>query len=714
MSSATPSDFPISSDDVQRHTMLNSRSSTAAVEASENDDGVSLLSDHGVDVARYREAVAANERLLSSSQRHATMTSSAEADPRSSRLDPAVVPGHPATSSICSPRARTTSTMGSSVSAAVLVAAAAAQAAVSEAAAAEGAARSLGSRAGLSKSWCTKSSVPPTQARAEALPRAIDQTPWKEALADLHPVGARIEHIGVDMHRSAGELVAEVRELSDRLALAATPIHRQPESWGEHSGGCQNHEKMLGRPSLCLTSVIPGHKQLESSGGELSEGCLGQTHEPGRHTQTVTSTDSPAHRDHVQQARATSSSSLLLSMARSPDELPDSAWQKESEAVLHEVRAWEAERSMLLCQISQLKQALDEQESQVSQLRNSLEQRELQQECQASQLKMLEQQECQVSHLKKTLHQQEIQQESQVSQLEKELEQREFELASRPTHRLTQLMRNKIAELERRASPEPCQFDKRRLADTRTLIRNDRRHHAAMERQSMHNVSAKEDTEHLVWELCKSLHVTRLADAEAAVDNLRHVAEKQAARLNHFVQQMSFPHDSFLQMGAPIELEAEDKALSALRALSQKSTGRGASADQQLRAKLGQALGYGYARADDAPTDEVLVARAQELCHAACKPQGILGHFMKLFDVQSIEGCLPAMNQIYSRLGELTTLHKVVRERFGMYSKSRTPSVADTIRTIERTGPCARVTAPASPVHGNLTRLRSDFHDWSD
>eukprot|EP00930_Biecheleria_cincta_P033266 TRINITY_DN2302_c0_g1_i1.p1 TRINITY_DN2302_c0_g1~~TRINITY_DN2302_c0_g1_i1.p1 ORF type:complete len:735 (-),score=131.23 TRINITY_DN2302_c0_g1_i1:85-2289(-) len=719
----------------QRHTMLNSRSSTAALEASENDDGVSLLSDHGVDVARYREAVAANERLLSSSHTHAAMTRSTEAHPESSRADVASVPGHPTTSSICSPRARSAEAdrradlalvpghlaagsirspraRTSAVSAAVLAAAAAAEAAVAEAAAAEGAARSFGSRAGLpppsagfSNSCRTRNSVLDTHARAEAVSRAVDESPWKAALADLHPVGARIEHIGLDMRRSAGELVAEVRELSDRLAMtAATPVHRQPDSWGEHFGDCQalTHGKMLGRPTQSSTFVAPGHKQLESS-EELSESCLGQTHELGRTTQTVNSTDSPAHRSHAQQATA-STSSLLLAP-------PDSAWQKDSEAaVLRECKAWEAERSLLLCQISQLKQALEEQECQVSQLRKSLEQRELQ--------------ERQISDLKKTLYQREIQQQSEVSELKRELEQRDFELASRPTHRLTQLMRNKIAELERRASPEQCQFDKRRLADTRTLIRNDRRRHAATEQQRMHNVDAK-DTDTLVSELCKSLHVTRLADAEAAVDGLRRVADKKTAKLNNFVHEVltlvnsGKPHVSFQTTDALMipEAEDEDKALSALRAWavrSQTNAGQGASADQHLRARLGQALGCGYARADDAPTDEVLVARAQELCQAACKPRGILGHFMKLFDVQSVEGCLPAMNQIYSRLGELTTLHKVVRERFGMYSKSRTASVADTIRTIEQTGPRAQVTAAARPVHGNLTHSRSEFHDWSD
>lgn len=652
-----PADHPISGDDVQRQTTLNSRSSTAALEASENDEGVSLLSDHGVDIARYREAIAANERLLSSSQRHATIASSAEADPRSSRADSVLVPGHLATSRGCSPRARTTSTMGSSVSAAVLAAAAAAEAAVAQAAAARGAARSFGGRAGLSDS----------------------------RLADLQPVGARIEHIGVDMHRSAGELVAEVRELSDRIALAASPMPRQPDSWGEHSDGVLGQRQMLGRPSQSLTAVLPRHKQLESSGGELSEGCSGQMHETGRPRRTVISTGSPAHRSHD-----------------FADNIPDSAWQ-----IPHEFRAWEAERSNLLSQISQLKKALEQQEYQ------SLKQRELQQETQ----------EHEVSRLKKTLHQHQIEQESQVSQLKRELQQQELELAGRPTHRLTQLMRNKIVELERRASPERCQYGNSRLADTRKLIRNDRRRHAAMERQRMQKGDSKEDTEHLVRELCKSLQVTGLADAENAVNNLREAAEKRTAKLNYFVQEVrslvnSGKPDGSVNTGALVEPGDEDKVLSALKKAwsSQKSAAShgGASADHQLRAKLGQALGCAVARADDVPTQKVLVARAQELCEVVCNHSRILGHFMQLFDVQSSEGCLPAMNVLYSRLGELTTLHKVVQQRFGMYSKSHTSSVADTVRAIERTRPRLQVTACASPLRSDLPRSRSQFHDWSD
>ncbi|OLQ00693.1 hypothetical protein AK812_SmicGene16618 [Symbiodinium microadriaticum] len=53
------------------------------------------------------------------------------------------------------------------------------------------------------------------------------------------------------------------------------------------------------------------------------------------------------------------------------------------------------------------------------------------------------------------------------------LEQRDFELASRPSHHLVQTLRNRVSELERRLGPAPEAFEQR-SAETRQRIREDR------------------------------------------------------------------------------------------------------------------------------------------------------------------------------------------------------------------------------------------------
>ncbi|XP_038646227.1 centrosomal protein of 70 kDa [Scyliorhinus canicula] len=65
----------------------------------------------------------------------------------------------------------------------------------------------------------------------------------------------------------------------------------------------------------------------------------------------------------------------------------------------------------------------------------------------------------------------------------------------------------------------------------------------------------------------------------------------------------------------------------------------------------------------------------KECKHASPQtPEGIVSHFQKLFDVSSLSGVYPRMNEIYSKLGEMSNAMKNLRHVLGL-AESTPPSV---------------------------------------
>ena len=46
--------------------------------------------------------------------------------------------------------------------------------------------------------------------------------------------------------------------------------------------------------------------------------------------------------------------------------------------------------------------------------------------------------------------------------------------------------------------------------------------------------------------------------------------------------------------------------------------------------------------------------------------QSIVAHFQKLFDVKSIVGVFPRMNEVYTKIGETYNVMKTIREALGL------------------------------------------------
>ena len=64
--------------------------------------------------------------------------------------------------------------------------------------------------------------------------------------------------------------------------------------------------------------------------------------------------------------------------------------------------------------------------------------------------------------------------------------------------------------------------------------------------------------------------------------------------------------------------------------------------------------------------------------------QGIVDHFMNLFDVSKVTGCYTRMNDIYSKLGEVHNVMKTLRNLvgLGMYMCVLMPKGCDTLDRI--------------------------------
>jgi len=148
--------------------------------------------------------------------------------------------------------------------------------------------------------------------------------------------------------------------------------------------------------------------------------------------------------------------------------------------------------------------------------------------------------------------------ERQVAQLREALQQRDFELQGRPTHRVVQQLRNEIHDLKRELDPQRETL--RRNADTRTLIREDKRRagrqtsptratrgashdsplrgtRAATPRGSLEAALARasrQELEGLVASVCKNLGVTNPKDAVAATRKLATVVEEHLPPLQEF------------------------------------------------------------------------------------------------------------------------------------------------------------------------------------
>lgn len=297
----------------------------------------------------------------------------------------------------------------------------------------------------------------------------------------------------------------------------------------------------------------------------------------------------------------------------------------------------------------------------------------------------------------------------QVAQMKDALEQRDFELASRPSHHLVQTLRNRVSELERRLGPAPEAFEQR-SAETRQRIREDRRRHQDLQRnqllEDLHGLGKTELVQAL-QRMCTSLGVWQLAELDEAVERVKSASSGPSQQTPASRSRASW---TCTKCGTRNVAEANFCHNCGAR----RQVLRDGS---QLRQRLGKVLGCTSA----IPSDQEILAIAKEMREAAdaqraragrgraksketfrsrpsaapapapqasTDPMGVLRHFMELFDVRELDGCQTAMNALFSRFGELNMLHKVVRDHLKL-SCTGSFSVADTVRALNRADPKA-------------------------
>ncbi|CAJ1399278.1 unnamed protein product [Effrenium voratum] len=186
----------------------------------------------------------------------------------------------------------------------------------------------------------------------------------------------------------------------------------------------------------------------------------------------------------------------------------------------------------------------------------------------------------------------------QVAQLQGALDERDVELATRPSHRLTQMLRNRVLELER----EP--------KDTRSLMREDRRKYTELLRAQ--------------WEE----QLSALSKGELVEKLVRLFASSNAWGFQELEEQLKGPRTATPRRNAGLQGAPRTCTRCGTRALDDanfcrhcgQKFGEPLAADLALRQRLGRALGC----AQQAPSEQQLVARAKSMAEAG----GSVGHMV--------------------------------------------------------------------------------------
>jgi len=144
-----------------------------------------------------------------------------------------------------------------------------------------------------------------------------------------------------------------------------------------------------------------------------------------------------------------------------------------------------------------------------------------------------------------------------IVQLQDSLEQRDFELTSRPTHRYVQQLKNEVSKLERQLHPDRETLRK----NTRTLdlVRRDKRKQSLNQKRQAQGLSAisdisKEELERTLSTVCTTLRAFRLEDIERTTQHLADIVEQHLPHLEQFAGKVfklvqegdihKSPHDS--------------------------------------------------------------------------------------------------------------------------------------------------------------------------
>lgn len=223
--------------------------------------------------------------------------------------------------------------------------------------------------------------------------------------------------------------------------------------------------------------------------------------------------------------------------------------------------------------------------------------------------------------------------EQHAAQLRETLKQREFELSSRPTHRSLQLLRNQVAQLERDAHPEREAL--RRLTDTRELVRRDKQRHST---GSLAVVSACIGGRGIGSTLAG--HSTANHPAGTPANGFQEPNCLMRSCLARELRQRS------ALAGASFTSEVSDKEL--LRQVAELVAFERQALAEARKAGAVKAM---FSRAEAEMAQDPLEASHQ-----------ILKHFMRLFRVHSLDGCLPAISALFAQLGELKSLHNAACE----------------------------------------------------
>eukprot|EP00742_Colponemidia_sp_Colp-10_P014897 GILJ01016970.1.p1 GENE.GILJ01016970.1~~GILJ01016970.1.p1 ORF type:complete len:1020 (-),score=191.78 GILJ01016970.1:192-3215(-) len=267
-----------------------------------------------------------------------------------------------------------------------------------------------------------------------------------------------------------------------------------------------------------------------------------------------------------------------------------------------------------------------------------------------------------------------------LSAVAREKENIHLELDSRPSMKEFKILKNRCEQLEKQIHSEDAANKK--LRDTRSTMQRDK----ALYRLDLHHISDLPRTilADIVQELCIKTNIREPNELILAVDKMRAVIEA-LPRLHQFVKSVCTtvevdPHD-------PRAIEhALDVLYSWRDSVNQALTLSG------FRVRLKEVLFRRPHIEGRNLSDDQMVAAVQELVSIETRLLGnkeafdmaegflkdrpdivinkIVSHFQRLFEVKSLDGILPKMNEIFLFSNEMINFLKVLRAMLGVDSSA--------------------------------------------
>eukprot|EP00397_Hematodinium_sp_SG-2012_P023273 GEMP01024170.1.p1 GENE.GEMP01024170.1~~GEMP01024170.1.p1 ORF type:complete len:493 (+),score=109.93 GEMP01024170.1:141-1619(+) len=278
-----------------------------------------------------------------------------------------------------------------------------------------------------------------------------------------------------------------------------------------------------------------------------------------------------------------------------------------------------------------------------------------------------------------------------ITQLEETLEQKNAELADRPTHRDVKLLRNELERLQ-----EPKRDETWKHQATRELIQRDKLlHRINTERNKQKHPPLDEvpriEIHTFTSQILSSLNVVDLREAEKTVANLRSIVQKSLPEMKTFAEQvfsLTEAQDTDTAVKLVHEwaddrkeqqewLQFHEDAKKILGDTRRAVDTPGEMIDE-IRALKDFQTKVAAGKEAYSIVDKDMKGNPTELCYR------LIRHFMQLFDVRDMEGVLPSMNVVFGRLNELRNFWKSLCVELGLDSTTSPITVVKRVSAVWR------------------------------